>query len=198
MSSLFNTYLQLGFTHIADITAYDHIVFIIALCAIYRLSEWKHVLVLVTAFTVGHSITLALVILDLIQINTPLVEFLIPVTIFLTSIYNVIRPTNTANSKQYFRINYAAALFFGLIHGMGFSNFLRASLMPGEESSLLYQLLAFNIGIELGQLIIVACILGASFLALDKRKIKQREWNLFVSGAAAGIALVLMLENKFW
>jgi hypothetical protein len=190
---MFSTYLHLGFEHIADLTGYDHILFIVALCAIYRLSEWKRILILVTAFTIGHSITLALAALKVISISTELIEFLIPLTIFITAIYNILRKA-TDNSKIY--AYYATALFFGLIHGLGFSNFFRSLL--GRESDITLPLFAFNIGLEIGQLIIVAVILGVNYLFLNILSVKQREWNLFISGAAAGIALTMMLERIFW
>lgn len=199
MDSIFQTFFQLGFEHISDINAYDHILFLVALCAIYRISEWKKVLILVTAFTIGHSITLALAALDIITFSTKIIEFLIPITILITSLANVVsqhhleQASNTFNRK--INIHYLFALFFGTIHGMGFSNFLRSTLMPGEESELISQLFAFNIGVEFGQLMIVAIILFMSFLALSILKIKQREWNLFISGAAAGVSLILMLET---
>ncbi|MEM1122372.1 MAG: HupE/UreJ family protein [Bacteroidota bacterium] len=199
MESIFRTFLTLGFEHISDIKAYDHILFLVALCAIYRLSEWKKVLVLVTAFTIGHSITLALAALDVITFPTKIVEFLIPVTILITSLFNVWDRSKNPDKKGIFNkkvnINYFFALFFGTIHGMGFSNFLRSTIMPGEENTLVSQLLAFNIGVELGQLMIVTVILTCSFLALSVFKVKQREWNLFVSGAAAGVALILMMDT---
>jgi hypothetical protein len=190
---MFSAYLQLGFEHIADLNGYDHILFIIALCAIYQLSEWKKILILVTAFTVGHSITLALAALKIVYISADLIEFLIPLTIFLTAIYNVLQKT-TDNSKIYGY--YITALFFGLIHGLGFSNFFRSLL--GRESDITMPLFAFNIGLELGQLIIVTIILGFNYLFLNILSVKQREWNLFISGAAAGIALTMMLERVFW
>lgn len=198
MQSEFQTYLTLGFKHISDLNGYDHILFIIALCAIYRLAEWKKVAILVTAFTIGHSITLALAALSIVKVSATWIEFLIPVTIFLTAIYNVIFHKFDHQEKLFERqvnINYLFAMGFGLIHGLGFSNFLRSMLMPGEESSLVSQLLAFNIGVELGQLSIVAFILVAAFIAFSVLKIKQREWNLFISGAAAGISLIMALER---
>jgi len=199
MESIFSTFLTLGFEHISDIKAYDHILFLVALCAIYRLSEWKKVLILVTAFTIGHSITLALAALNIISFSTKIVEFLIPVTILLTSLFNVWKREENTTKQTLFgkkiNITYLLALFFGTIHGMGFSNFLRSTLMPGEENSLISQLFAFNVGVELGQLLIVAIILGCAFLALNIFKAKQREWNLFVSGAAAGVALILMMDT---
>ncbi len=200
MRSVFSTYLQLGFEHIADLNGYDHILFIVALCAIYRLSEWRKVALLVTAFTIGHSITLALAALDIIPINAAWIEFLIPVTIFLTALYNVLfhRFDSGLTEKTFARnlnFNYLFALVFGLIHGMGFSNFFRSLIMPGETGQLVTQLFAFNVGVELGQLAIVAVILLVSGLAFYVFRIPQRDWNLFISGGAAGIALIMALER---
>ena len=195
MKSLFSIYLELGFQHISDPKAYDHIVFIIALCAIYRLNEWKKVAVLVTAFTIGHSITLALAAFEIITFPGALIEKLIPVTIILTCLYNVIDKRKTAEKDTIFNrqlsINYLFALFFGLIHGMGFSNYFRSSY--GDESSIVEPLFAFNVGLELGQLLIVSAILMVAYIVLDVFAAKQREWNLFVSGAAAGIAVTLLM-----
>jgi len=196
MQSEFSLYLQLGFEHIADPTAYDHIVFIIALCAIYQIRELKKVAILVTAFTIGHSITLALAALDIVRFPQEVIEFLIPVTILITSIYNVAKKDISAEERELtfnrnININYLFALFFGLIHGMGFSNFFKSLL--GEELSIVKPLFAFNVGIEIGQLIIVIVLLGISYVAMDLIKIKQKSWATFVSGAAAGIAITLMI-----
>ena len=193
MDSLFTTYLQLGFEHISDPKAYDHIVFLVALCAIYRPQEWKRVLLLVTAFTIGHSLPLLLAVLDIIRFPGSVIELLIPITILATAFYNVSQPAE--RGPQAMRWNYAFALFFGFIHGMGFSNYLRALLMPGEEGQLWLQLLAFNLGIELGQIMIVACVLLLAGLAFGLLRVKATAWNQFVSGAAAGIALTLLLQQ---
>jgi len=193
--SEFLSYLQLGFEHISDITAYDHILFVVALCAIYRLEQWRSVVILVTAFTIGHSLTLALAAMRMIPVNSELIEFLIPVTILLTSVYNITGYAANFDKKS-LRVKYGLAAFFGLIHGMGFSNYF--SMLLGKTQSVVKPLLAFNIGIELGQLIIVLLSLGAAYLAFNVFKIKQREWNLFISGAIAGMAFMLMMETKFW
>jgi hypothetical protein len=198
MTSTFQAYMQLGFSHIADLRAYDHILFILALCAIYQLQQWKRVVLLATAFTIGHSLTLALAALEIIPVNTAWIEFLIPVTIMATALYNVIvhkEEQELSTFDQRMKLNYIFALLFGLIHGMGFSNFLRSALLPGQEDQLVQQLLAFNIGVELGQLAIVAVILLLSFVALNILQVRQRSWNLFVSGAAFGIALIMALER---
>lgn len=191
----FEFYLKLGFQHIADLAAYDHILFLVALCAVYRFEQWRKILILVTAFTIGHSVTLVLVSLDIFTIPSKIIKFLIPLTIFLTALHNVLSKQNTQNQYKMQR-NYAMALFFGLIHGMDFSNYFKALIM--DPSDIVIPLLGFNIGIELGQLLIVLFIVGIAFLFLHVLKIKHREWNLFISGAAAGMSLMSMLENAFW
>ncbi|RMG81494.1 MAG: HupE/UreJ family protein [Bacteroidetes bacterium] len=196
MKSVFEVFLGLGFDHILDPEAYDHILFVVALCAVYQLKEWRKVAVLVTAFTVGHSLTLALAAMEIIRFPAQLIELLIPVTILLTALYNCWNAEGRAKTA-FLRVPYFLALVFGLIHGMGFSNFFRSTLMPGQEDQLLKQLFAFNIGVELGQLVIVAGILVLSFLAFNVFKIKQRDWTLFLSGAAAGVALVLIKNVGF-
>ncbi len=193
--SIFELYLKLGIDHIADFQGYDHILFIISLTIVYPLRAWKKLLILVTAFTIGHSLTLLLATLDLISIPTDLIEFLIPVTIFITALGNTFQKPNKFYTSSH-RFKYAAALFFGLIHGMGFSNYLRG-LLSGEES-LFLPLLSFNLGIELGQIIIVLVILGLTLLFVDIFGVKRREWNLVFSGGAMGISLILALERVPW
>ncbi|WP_020527940.1 HupE/UreJ family protein [Flexithrix dorotheae] len=193
--SEFWVFLQLGFEHISDINGYDHILFILALCAIYSFSQWKEVLILVTAFTIGHSVTLALASLKVVSISTDLVEFLIPVTIFITAVFNYFfrKEAHSKNVNQ----RYLVALFFGLIHGLGFSNYLRSLL--GDDSGIFWQLLAFNVGLEVGQIFIVFVILILALLFVQIGRMQKREWNLLLSGAAGGIALTMIFErNIFW
>lgn len=191
----FNFYLKLGFEHISNLAGYDHILFLIVLCAVYRIQQWKNILILVTAFTIGHSVTLALAALDAFSIPSNIIKFLIPATIFITALHNVISEHPTGKSTKMGR-NYAMALFFGFIHGMDFSNYFKALLM--DPSSIVTPLLGFNIGIELGQLLVVFFIVSIAFIFLNVIGVKHRAWNLFVSGAAAGMSLISMLENKFW
>lgn len=194
MQSLFSAYLKLGFEHITDLGGYDHILFIVALCAIFRIQAWRQVALLVTAFTIGHSLTLAMSALDIIRFPMKWTEFFIPVTIVLTSLYNVVFH-KTGEQVNIRNMSYLITLIFGFIHGMGFSGFLRSALMPGEEGQLITQLFAFNIGVELGQLLIVAIIMLIAYVALNIFKVKEREWNLFISGMAAGPALIMALER---
>lgn len=194
----FEIYLPLGFQHIVDIRGYDHILFIIALCAIYRLKDWKKVAFLVTAFTIGHSITLALATLNVITYNTKLIELLIPITIVLTCLINFFHKssqyTYQTESSSFFR--YPVAMIFGLIHGMGFSNYLKSLL--GKEQIIWQPLFSFNLGLELGQLVIVGIILIISSLLLDILRIKKHNWNLILSGIVMGIALTLIRDAEFW
>lgn len=191
----FNFYLKLGFEHISDLAGYDHILFLIVLCAIYRIQQWRNILILVTAFTIGHSLTLILAAYGSVSISSSIIKTLIPATIFITAIHNVVSNQSVAEKPKMTR-NYAMALFFGLIHGMDFSNYFKALLM--DPSTIVTPLLGFNIGIELGQLLVVFFIVSISFLFLNVIGVKHREWNLFISGAAAGISLISILENKFW
>ncbi len=196
--SIFQMYLQLGFEHITDINGYDHILFIISLCAVYQVKNWKAVLILVTAFTIGHSVTLALAALDIVSVNTNLVEFLIPVTIFLTAIANIVSRTGKTDitisfSSTQHKFKYLMAMFFGLIHGLGFSNYLKSLL--GMEQGIVKALFAFNIGLEIGQIIVVLIVLSLAYIFVKLLRFPIREWTLVLSGAALGISLILIIER---
>ncbi len=187
----FEAYLRLGFAHITDLAGYDHILFIIALCAGYGPGDWRRVLLLVTAFTVGHSITLALATLRLFAYRTEVIEWLIPVTILVTALGNLVAGGKSgAVPDRYPYARYGLALLFGLIHGLGFSNFLRSML--GREAGIVPPLLAFNVGLEIGQLLIVGLILVVAGAATRLLGVTRRDWNLVVSGAVAGVALTLI------
>lgn len=190
--SIFRLYFTLGLHHIADLKGYDHILFILSLCVVYSLKEWRRVLILITAFTIGHSLTLALATLDLIRVNGDLIEFLIPLTIFLTALANVISRKQDVSPLLHY-LKYSAALFFGLIHGLGFSNYLRSLL--GSEKGLALPLFSFNVGIEAGQLMIVVAIMTLSKVMIDLLKFPRREWHVLLSGAGLGVSLVLMIDR---
>ncbi|HLP35435.1 HupE/UreJ family protein [Lacibacter sp.] len=186
----FGFYLREGFYHITDWKGYDHILFVMALCLPYFLKDWKQVLILITAFTIGHSVTLALSVFNKILIPSTWIEFLIPITIIITALENLFR-NNT--QPKHVRFRYVAALVFGLIHGLGFSNYLRS--MMGKSENIITQLLAFNIGLELGQLLIVLAVLMVSFIFVRLLNIKQREWTVFISGGIFGISFIMALER---
>ena len=184
-------YFNLGREHIADLSGYDHILFVTALCLRYVVQDWKKILILVTAFTIGHSITLALSVFNYVQVSTAWIEFLIPVTILLTAVANVFGSKGPQKSRV--SLIYLLALFFGLIHGLGFSNYLKSLL--GKNTNIVSELLAFNIGLEVGQLLIVAAILLLSVICVQLLKIQRRDYLLFASGAVFGIALLMTLER---
>lgn len=187
----FGLYFKLGYEHIADLKGIDHILFIVALCIRYQFADWKKLLVLVTAFTIGHSITLALSVFDLINYSMSWIEFLIPVTIVITAFSNVF--VKKFNFKAKFPLIYYFALFFGLVHGLGFSNYLK-SLM-GKDESIVMQLLAFNLGLEAGQLLIVLGILLITLIFVTLFKVNRREYMLYVSAVAFALALEMAIER---
>ena len=184
-------YFQLGRDHIADWKGYDHILFVTALCLRYLLKDWKKVLILVTAFTIGHSITLALSVLNYVSFSVKWIEFLIPVTIVITAISNVWQ--KDFQFKTRFPLIYFFALFFGLIHGLGFSNYLRSLL--GKSTSIVSELLAFNLGLEFGQILIVVVVLLISWICITILKFSRREYVLFLSGAIFGVAFLMAIER---
>ncbi|MBD0289543.1 MAG: HupE/UreJ family protein [Flavisolibacter sp.] len=186
----FGFYFKLGWDHIISIDALDHLLFILVLAAVYTLNEWRQVLILVTAFTIGHSITLALSTMDLIRIDSKLVEFLIPCTIIITAVTNLFQKTFRTGA---IRFNYFLALFFGLIHGLGFANTLR--FMLARDQSLGWALFGFNIGLEAGQVMIVLLILIMAQLFLFYLKVLRRDWVLFISAAVFSLALKMALER---
>jgi len=196
--SVFTTYLQLGFLHICSWQATDHLTFLLALCAPYVLADWRRVVALVTSFTLGHSITLALATLGVVGVNAPIIEALIPVTILLTALVNMRQagPVLDRRSRRETPVLWAApnalAAAFGLIHGLGFSNYLRALL--GAKSRPVAELLSFNLGVELGQLLVVSVILLLGFVLLRMVGVARRDWILTVSGAALGVATLLLLQ----
>ncbi len=204
MISEFLVYLRLGFEHITDVGGYDHLLFVAALTAT-DLGRFRRLFWLVTAFTVGHSITLALATLDVVRVDTSLVEILIPVTILATSAVNLFwwgfgnrsespeagGPEGAIESET--RIRYLIAIGFGLIHGLGFSSFLRAAL--GWEQSIFLPLLSFNLGLEIGQLAIVAVLSLIAVLLIRGLGLTRRAWVLGVSAITGGMALVLLVQR---
>lgn len=186
----FSFYFKIGWGHIINKEALDHIFFIAALAAIYVIKDWKQVLILVTAFTIGHTTTLALSTLRIVEVPSKWVEFLIPCTIVFTAISNLFVKSFTAKSV---RINYFLALFFGLIHGLAFANTLR--MIIAEDQSFALSMFSFSVGLELGQILIVLIILVFSYLFINLIKISRREWVIFVSAAVFALALEMAITR---
>jgi hypothetical protein len=184
-------YLHLGFRHIIDWSAWDHILFVLVLTIRYQWTDWKKLLVLVTAFTIGHSVTLALSTLNWLNFPSAVIEFLIPVTILLTAISNFW--VKSFDFKSKYPLIYFLALFFGLIHGLGFSTYLKSLL--GKEESILGPLFTFNLGLELGQLLIVGIILIISFIFVSVLKVKRVRYLQLGSFVAIAFSLNMVLDR---
>lgn len=189
----FTLYFELGMRHITALAAVDHILFLLALVSVYQLADLKKVIILVTAFTIGHSITLGLATFDLIRVDAAWIEFLIPVTIFIVAFFNMLKGKSAA--KQRLGLTFILTIFFGFIHGLGFSNYLRSLLAEGGD--MFWPLLGFNVGIEVAQILIVLAILILAQLLFQVFRFKQRDWILVVCGMCMGGALMLMKETFF-
>ena len=183
-------YLQLGWEHIISIDALDHQLFILALVAIFSFQDLKKVLILVTAFTLGHSFTLALSAFDIIRFPSNWVEFLIPCTIVFTALDNLIF---SKNEDKLIKLNYFLALIFGLIHGMGFANSVR--MMLAKEQSIVIPLLGFNVGLEIGQIAVVIIILSIFYILSTFLKLKKKHWVMLVSAPILIFSIKMSLER---
>jgi hypothetical protein len=186
----FGFYFDLGWHHIIDWEAKDHWLFILALAAIYLIGNWKQVLILVTAFTIGHSLTLALSIFDIVRVNSDWVEFLIPCTIVATALFNFFQADFKPRSL---RLNYFLALFFGLIHGLGFANAIRFTMQKGDGIG--WNLFGFNVGLEAGQIVMVSVILLISYIVVDKAGLNRRWWVWILSLVALAMATQMIWER---
>jgi hypothetical protein len=190
----FTLYFKIGLHHVLDFSAYDHILFLIVLAVVFNFNQWKKVLWLVTLFTLGHSITLALSAFEIVRIQVDIIEFLIPLTIFITGLVNIITINKTPKENE--NINLLFALFFGLIHGLGFSNYFK--MMVGREEDKLFPLVEFALGIEAAQIIIVLGVLSIGALILSLKKIKREYWILINSSIVILISIKMMFERIFW
>lgn len=193
----FCLWFSTGLEHILDWNGYDHILYIMALCVLFSVHDWKKLLVLVTAFTIGHSLTLAASTFRVLTIQQNYIEALIPLTILITCMVNLYFSRHFdafhRNKNYNYRFNYILALCFGFIHGMGFSYLLRSML--GKEESVLFPLLSFNLGLEAGQLLIVAFMLFISVFLARFTRIKKTEVIFFISSAVFGIAFLLFVQR---
>ena len=186
----FMLYLKLGWEHIVSLDALDHQLFVLVLMAVFVFKDWKKILWVVTAFTIGHSITLVLSAFDILRAPAKWIEFLIPLTIVITALDNILMRNKPQNLMQ---MNYLFALFFGLIHGMGFAN--TARMMMSKEQSIFVPLLGFNIGLEVGQIAVVVVIMILHFVMLTLFRVNKKEWIMFVSSAVFALALKMALER---
>ncbi|RYF90288.1 MAG: HupE/UreJ family protein [Chitinophagaceae bacterium] len=186
----FAFYFDLGWKHIVSSDALDHQLFILALAAIYLVHDWKKVLILVTAFTIGHSLTLVLSTYEMVKVSSSWVEFLIPLSIVITAALNLIK---TERHFGQYRLQYALALLFGLVHGLGFANTIRFMLASSESVTM--PLLSFNLGLEAGQIVLVGFILLMSYLVVNRLKLQRKWWVLSLSTAALGASAIICVQR---
>lgn len=192
--SEFYTYFQVGLHHVLDYKAYDHILFLIALIASLSFKDWRKVLILVTIFTIGHTLSLFLSVFDVVAINAAFVEFLIPLTILFTAIYNIIFIKKSIKNNQITIID-LVTLFFGIIHGLGFSNYIK-SILIGTKSEKILPLSEFALGIEAAQIIVVFTVLLLGYIAQTVLKTNKRDWILVTSSIIIGVVLPIIIGNK--
>ena len=188
-------FLKQGVFHVLDWNAYDHVLFLIALAVIYEFRNWKKVLWLISLFTIGHTFTLLLTVYKIVAVNVNLIEFLIPVTIIITAIVNILFVKNTTKNTKT-NTNLIFALFFGLIHGLAFAGGFK--MLIGKSESKLIPLLEFALGIEIAQLIIVLVILILGFIFQTIFRFSKRDWVLIISSIVIGVAIPILRGAIFW
>jgi len=183
-------YLELGLRHVLDWNAYDHILFLVVLVAAYDFSHWKRIIVLVSLFALGHTVSLLMATYDVVQVSSKWIEFLIPITILVTALYNIMT-SGKRNSNEKAGIFYFITAFFGLIHGFGFAGYYKMI----NESNEILPLLEFTLGIELSQIIIVLIVLLVSFIFQRIFRFSKRDWVLVVSSIVIGMLLPMLRNN---
>ncbi|MBQ0735010.1 HupE/UreJ family protein [Aquimarina celericrescens] len=193
--SEFWLYVKLGFSHVLDWSAYDHILFLIVLTVGYTFDNWKRILVLITLFTLGHTISLFLATYNIISVNSRLIEFLIPLTILITAIFNLLTAKSGSKSGK-IGVLYGTTIFFGLIHGLGFSSYFKA--ISSNVSSKIFPLIEFALGIELAQIIVVVIVVFISFVVQTFFRFSKRDWILIVSSIVIGMVIPMLIANKIW
>jgi hypothetical protein len=189
--SEFWIYFQIGLKHVLDIHAYDHVLFLIALTIPYLFKDWKRILLLVSLFTIGHTLALLLSVFGIIAIKVNIVEFLIPITILITAIFHLFTAGNATN------LIFMVTLFFGIIHGLGFSNYFK-TILGGSPSSKLLPLGEFALGIEAAQLVVVFVVLILSYIVQTVFRFSKRDWALVMSAFIIGVVIPMIIESPIW
>jgi hypothetical protein len=194
--SEFWIYFQIGLKHVLDIHAYDHVLFLIALTIPYLFKDWKRILLLVSLFTIGHTLALLLSVFGIIAIKVNIVEFLIPITILITAVYHLFT-AGKATKNEGVNLIFMVTLFFGIIHGLGFSNYFK-SILGGSPSSKLLPLGEFALGIEVAQLIVVFVVLILSYIVQTVFRFSKRDWALVMSAFIIGVVIPMIIESPIW
>lgn len=187
--------VEYGMNHVLDINAYDHVLFLIVLTIPYLFKNWKRVLILVSVFTIGHTLSLSLAAYGVFSVSDELVEFLIPVTILVVALNNVFTAGKGSKSDK-LGVLFISTLFFGLIHGLGFAREFR--MFIGSSDSKLVPLLEFALGIEVAQILIVFVVLFLGFLFQTVFRFTKRDWILVISSIVVGLVIPMLLSNKIW
>lgn len=189
-------YLEIGFKHVLNIRAYDHVLFLMALSVPYAFKDWKRVLILVSIFTLGHTLALFLSVFNIVMIKESVVEFLIPITILTTALYNIFTSGKSSKSDSISIIGFIT-LFFGIIHGLGFSNYFK-SILSGNAIDKLLPTLEFALGIEFAQITVVLVVLIIGYIVQNIFRFSKRDWTLVVSAFIAGVVLPMIIESEIW
>ena len=196
MMSEFWIYFQIGLRHVLDIKAYDHVLFLIALTVPYAFKDWKRVLILVSIFTLGHALSLLLSVFGIVVIKAFFIEFLIPITILITAFFNLFTAGKSSKQESISIIGFIT-LFFGVIHGLGFSNYFK-SILSGTATDKLIPTLEFALGIESAQIIVVLIVLILSFAVQTVFRFSKRDWTLVMSSFVIGVVLPMIIESEIW
>ncbi|RWW93770.1 HupE/UreJ family protein [Flavobacterium cerinum] len=193
----FDLYFNMGLRHVLDINAYDHVLFLIVLTVPYIFKDWKNVLLLVTLFTVGHTVSLILSVFGVITVNAGVVEFLIPITILITALYNIFKASRKSAKNSSINFIAITTLFFGIIHGLGFSNYFKIVVNKNSKDKLM-PLLEFALGIETAQVIIVLVVLLLSYILQEFFRLSKRDWILVMSAFVAGVVVPMITGSEIW
>lgn len=194
--SEFWIYFQIGLKHILDINSYDHVLFLIALAVPFSFKDWKRIILLVSLFTIGHTMALILSVFGIIAIKVSVVELLIPITILITALFNLFT-AGKSNKKESINLVFFIVLFFGIVHGLGFSNYFK-SILGGTATSKLLPLGEFALGIEAAQIVVVFIVLIVSYIVQTIFRFSKRDWTLVMSAFIIGVVLPMIIENKIW
>lgn len=194
--SEFWIFVQIGLRHVLDINAYDHVLFLIALTVPYAFADWKRVLLLVSIFTIGHTLALILSVFGIVTIREDIVEIMIPITILSTALFNIITSGKTSR-KDGISVMGFITLFFGIIHGLGFSNYFK-SILSGGPSDKVAPLLEFALGIELAQLLVVIAVLVISYIVQTFFRFSKRDFTLVLSAFVIGVVLPMIITSEIW
>ena len=194
--SEFWIYFQIGLKHVLDIHAYDHVLFLIALAVPFSFADWKRVVLLVTLFTIGHTMALMLSVFEIVTIKVNVVELLIPITILITALFNLFT-SGKSNKKESINLVFFITLFFGIIHGLGFSNYFK-SILGGSTSSKILPLSEFALGIEVAQIVVVFVVLVLSYIVQTVFRFSKRDWTLVMSAFVIGVVIPMIVESEIW